>query len=173
LALVSLATVFIFSGAALANDPPPEPERDPLEAVEIRLEGEVVSNDGEAVPEEDTSDGETQQSSSWICLGAFDAWPNYWYDQVYYYGNSTCTETMSYQLHTFIVHEYDSEEGWQEVHSDQNSCRDCIALRSPESGFYVFEAASGTQVRVYVYYYACGYTGGCDGRSEIFGPWIF
>ena len=89
------------------------------------------------------------------------------------YGNSTCTETMEYQRHTFFIEEYDPVEGWLEVHSTPNDCYNCRTLRSPETAFYVFEAAAGTQVRVQAYYYASGYTGGCDGEWEFFGPWIF
>ena len=69
--------------------------------------------------------------------------------------------------------EYDAEEGYLEVHSTENECYNCRSLRSPDEGFYVFEAASGVQVLVQVYYYACGYTGGCDGEWELFGPWSF
>ena len=167
--LVSLVIVFslvLVVSVASAQEPP---ERAASEAKMIELEGEAIAG-SENSPEES---GNSQQADTWICLGAFDAWPNYWSDQVYYYGNSTCTETMEYQRHTFFIEEYDPVEGWLEVHSTSNDCYNCRTLRSPETAFYVFEAAAGTQVRVQAYYYACGYTGGCDGEWEFFGPWTF
>ena len=95
------------------------------------------------------------------------------FEQVYYYADSVCTETMEYQRHTFIVEERLPGESWEEVHSQENDCYSCSELRSPASAFYVYEAASGVSVRVPASYYACGYTGGCDGQSETFGPWDF
>ena len=112
--------------------------------------------------------------TGWVCLGIPYALPNYFADDLFYLMDSTCSEVMESQRHSFIVQEYDVElETWANVDYTINPCNNCQDFRSPASESYVFPAAPGAEVRVFFFYYACSYTGSCDSSGLFLGPFQF